>query len=508
MIVPSLLTFLIPLSTHVHATSYSTPDEFAPWLPPRSGSPRIERGPSWTRQDPCPSKIHARLDASWGDSFVDKIGCRFNDMNTIHSTLTHCPRVEELNLHLESSESWHRGYEWDSCGWSSVERFDFPFDPKGRDRFPALKRLRLDGYQFGGPWVDDPACELDVELQDKCMQNRTAAEELVQKQRNERIEKENGTTNLAQWLKAMDWGELEELAINWARNPEMSVVEELPKDGRLKSLKKLEITNAVFIEALDYNTLTDLKWLGRTQPGELPSILAHQGQSLQSLEYRCDELACPDFPSTFNISVLPTLAPQLQHLSINLPRNGSWPLKDLDAIASLPHLQTLNLYFRMQSDCHTRDEAQRTVQKQQNWHRFHPVCSGPASYSSPYVNRSTATAMFVYLRAHKKGAQLQSTTFYTGDWSNPYDPHSRIHPYMAHRRSQVQCTVDQGGETCKAENDKYWLDRWGWESEYRDEEGGKWFHGRWSGPEEEEEEVVERGVVGRVGQMVIGRMFR
>jgi hypothetical protein len=393
-------------------------------------------------------------------------------MNIIHFTLTHCPRIEELNLHLESSGSWDWGYKWNFFGRNSVERYDFPFDPKGRDSFPALKRLRLDGYRFGGPWVDDPERELDVELWEECMHNRTAAEELARKQRSERIEKENGTTNLALWLKAMDWGKLEELAINWVRNPEVSVVEEIPKNGRLKSLKKLEITSAAFIEALDNNTLTDLKWLGRMRPGELPSILAHQGQSLESLEYRCDELACPDFPSVFNISILPSLAPQLQRLSINLPRNGSWPLQDLKAIATLPHLQTLDLYFRMQSDCHTRDEAQRTAQNQKNWDDFQPSCSGPDSYSSPYVNRSTAADMFAYLRTHKKGAQLQSTTFYTGDWSSRHYPRSWILPYMAHRGSKVQCTVDEGEEVCKAENDKYWLDRFWWAREYREEEGG------------------------------------
>jgi hypothetical protein len=65
-------------------------------------------------------------------------------MSVVHSALSHCPDVEEMDVWLEVGR----------CTGPEVDRWDFPLKESGEGvKYPSLKRLKLDGYSFGGPWM-------------------------------------------------------------------------------------------------------------------------------------------------------------------------------------------------------------------------------------------------------------------------------------------------------------------------------------------------------------------
>jgi hypothetical protein len=443
------LCFLLGLftltPTLVHSTSWIDPNEFSLPLPPSSNravaGDREYDEPVWKPSEPCPQAIHAELPCPYGTD-----SCRFNNISTIHSALVHCPRIEEVNLY--AVDGW--------CRDSHVELFNHTLPTTYKAKYPALKKLTLDGYQFGGSWAEEPqegpkVWGMNTEIYDECGTPENYA--VVQNLRRERTY-QTAHTSLTAWLTVMDWEQLEELSINWARNPERVLVQKLARSGRLKSLKSLDITSLEFVEALDNNTLTQLRWVGRTAEGELESILSHQGQSLRKLEYRCDEAMCSEFFQPFNISTLPALAPNLEHISINIPRNGSLPVDDLRALASMPNLQTADLFFRMRSDCHTKEEALGIVPDCM-WSPENDKsegCNGTARYQLPYVNRTTGEDVFNIIRDHKQGKEMRNLTLWSGDWTPGWNKYS----FMSWRRARVACTVDNNRAICEAEGRLYY----------------------------------------------------
>ncbi|KAJ4336940.1 hypothetical protein N0V95_008471 [Ascochyta clinopodiicola] len=421
------------------------------------------RGPPWTPGRECPRVIEAYRPQHKSCSKTSKLyGCRFDAWENVHSALTHCPGVEELDLNLGRCDPY-------SSSETGGDACSLPFQPSGNDRYPNLRKLRVSGYDFGGPWskirTEGPTQAIselmkvedsDLERWEEYVRSVKQATEDARRPRNETIEK-SGQTNLDPWLKAMNWGKLEDL----------------------------EITSLDFVKGLQNTTLTSLKWVGRTKPNELNTLLAHQGQSLLSLEYRCDEVTCLTFPAHSNIHDLTILAPQLQHLTINMQRNDSWPWQDLAVLSRMPNLQTATLYFRMQSSCSIRDALLKATPTADLSSYFYgpqsearKLCQGPAHYQAPYLNHTAAADMFAYMRNNKQGAELQSVVFMMGDWS----PSPSL-SYIAQRRSRVRCSVVEGREVCRAENEKYWLGRYGMESAYFDE-GGTWYGERWLSHEE------------------------
>lgn len=527
------LTHLLPLTT---GTSWIHPRELAlPRLHPENRTIALiedQSGVGWTPGVPCPRAIEIYR---WNDydrclGRSDPWHCRFDDLNDAHLALKYCSGVEELGVYVKGRGRLAR-FQAEGVGdyvrevvgsyrggtlrqyvekawrvWWGVEQRALPLRRNGKDRYPALRRLRLDGYVFGGPLVEageEPREEVvqfmkeedfDGEEWEKHVRSLRLGRE---KEQGERLALAESTkTNLELWLQAMDWSKLEELSINWEENPEADVLRELPK--RLTGLKALEITSVAFIQGLRNNSLTHLKWVGPTRHGELATILAHQGHSLQSLEYRCEELDCPTFPSHFNIPSLTTLAPNLQHLSINLPRsNAHWPWDTLANLSRLPHLHTLTLYFRMQSACNAREallaQTPGTARllyaagplPASDWRPALPrtPCSGPSRYQNPYLNHTAAASMFSFLRRHKRGAELTDVTFLAGDF-NPEFLHEHWEEHMAERRARVTCGVVDRAEVCRAENQRYWLDRYGVEMQYLEEDGGYWYGDAWRGAEE------------------------
>ena len=385
-------------------------------------------------------------------------------MTLTHSVLTHCSNVESLDVWLEHG----------SCTGIELDLWQFPFVDE--DKYPPLKRLKLDGYKFGGLYVSQEEEQQDTEY---CMgpagkhawdknYRWSATSEWVDttndgltRQWDEQGGKPN--TNLDMWLQAMDWSELEELSINTERAEMADAIVELPK--RLTSLKHLHLNSLPFIEGLKNNTLESLKWVGTTRPGYLDTILSQQGQNLRKLDYRCNEPSCPYWPDHINITALPLLAPRLEHIGVNLPRNSneSWPLAHLSALARMPSLTSANLYFRMQAPC--RDNFLGYMHP--NCRRPRQHCFATESFVTPYLNATTAAYMFSYLRSENTSKKLTSVTFHTGDWGEHVA--AMIEPFISDRRSAVYCSIKDGIEVCEAENEVYWKGynggEWEWDGE-------------------------------------------
>jgi hypothetical protein len=441
------LSLLIWCPARVHPFLIIDPNDFSIALPRLSKTNRVLAGydyddPPWTPSDPCPRTIHVALPPRYGPD--DTL---FNNISTVYSALVHCPGVEELNLY--SADGW--------CRENYVELYNNTLPTLKGVQYPALKKLVLDGYRFGGPWFEEPSDAPKVYAWDTCVYPPLELETLVQDLRRKSTQIDN-RTNLAYSLDILAWERLEDLSINWARNPEQILIKQLARKSRLKNLKNLDITSLEFIEALDNNTLSELRWVGPTAEGTLESILAHQGQSLRKLEYRCDEVTCPEFPRTFNFRSLPVGAPKLEHISINVPRNGTLPFDDLIELASMPNLQSADLYFRMQSDCHAKEEALGIV-PDHIWSEEEDVsesCRGAARYQLPYVNWTTAEIVYDFMRDHKQGNMLKNITLWAGDWRQSRQGRS----FMDWRRARATCVAEGTESMCKAENPLYYRGRW------------------------------------------------
>ena len=358
-------------------------------------------GPTGTPIPACPSSITARIGTSAGNWCAiepDGASCRFPNTTTIHLTLVRCSVVETMDV-------W---FEVGGCTGPEVDRWNLPVEHlQDGQRYPPLKSLKLDGYSFGGLWeryeddTVDPRDVTDLKLYDDEWDRYESWDpnEYVD-QRNARVKEEweqdgEARTNLDMWIEAMDWSQLEELSINTARSEMVEVASKLPQ--RLTSLKILHVNSLLFIQELVPHTIEKLRWIGRTKIGQLEQILKPHSNSLKSVEYRCDEASCSDWPQQVNISAVADLAPGLQHISVNMPRvNSTWPLKEIETLAKMQSLTSADLYFRLQSDCELYGQylgdcfrcgnAYREW-KEENWKTGH--CLGEQRYASPYLNAKT-----------------------------------------------------------------------------------------------------------------------
>jgi hypothetical protein len=420
------------------------------------------QGPAWTPESLCPTSISASIGFSGGDWCAvepNSAYCRFPNTTIIHNALTHCPAVEELDMYFEVG----------GCTGPEVDRWNLPVElSQEGQKYPPLKRLKLDGYSFGGLWERteeepvDPKDVTDVKLYEDEWdddESRWLPNQWIDKKNGwvqEAWERDGKTkTNLDMWIEAMDWSQLEELSINTRRSEMVEVGSKLPQ--RLTSLKSLHLNSLGFVQGLKEHTLEKLKWVGKTKKGQLEQILRLQGESLRSVEYRCDEASCSDWPQHVNISAIADLAPHLQHISLNMPRvNGTWPFEDLNALANIPSLTSAELYFRLQSDCELYGQylgrCFRCGKAWQEWreeNRETGHCHGDQRYASPFLNATTAQEMFAYLRSHKVGTKLEEIGFKAGDWTGPYDGPLRLEEFLDGQRVMITCRSDNHQNVCE-----------------------------------------------------------
>ena len=98
----------------------------------------------WTRNDPSPSEIKARVPYYCDGSDARPVMCEsmpepyLLTMDSVHEALLHCPKTKLLDISVSV-----RGYD------QFPDRWNFPFYPDRGGAYPALRELRVRGYHFG-----------------------------------------------------------------------------------------------------------------------------------------------------------------------------------------------------------------------------------------------------------------------------------------------------------------------------------------------------------------------
>jgi hypothetical protein len=367
-------------------------------------------------------------------------------MDSIHAALSTCPDITALDLRLSLS----------GCTGEGPDRWNLPFRPEGGDKYANLTSLRLEGYNFrndpGVQWVNDPS--------------RLSRDGSQQQILNP------AKTHLDLWMAAMNWSAISELMITRITDEHMA---KLP--SHLHSLRRLETTNASFIYALPNNTLTHLTYIEASETGyaakNLPAILAHQGASLQSLDVRSPELADRPFACDFDVAILPRMTPNLEHVTLNIARNGTWPFDTLDILSSLPHLRSADLYMGIQSVCAQQRPMREMVPREvweSEWRAEY--CRGADQYQQPFVSKEGAEEVFAHMREEKKGVELTHLTIYVGDWSRPWNGALYMLDWLENKRVKMMCTSEGGEEKCVVERaERYW--EWD-EQDWMNDLGRQW----------------------------------
>jgi hypothetical protein len=372
-------------------------------------------------------------------------------MDSIHAALSTCPNMTALDLRLSTS----------GCTGEGPDRWNFPLRSEGGDRYANLTSLRLERYDF-----DDEFGAADRQPGiEECMSDTLC---VVKSGLQQQI-LSPAKTHLDLWMEAMDWSAISELMITPITDEHMA---KLP--SRLHSLRRLETTNSSFIYALPNNTLTHLTYIEASKSGyaakDLPTILAHQGASLQSLEVRSPELEDRPFVCDFDVAILPRMAQNLEHVALNVARNGTWPLDTLNVLSSLPQLCSADLYMGIQSAC-TQQRPLREVVLIEDWKPVsaEEYCRGANQYQQPFVSKEGAEEVFAHMRKEKKGVELANLTIYVGDWSRPWNGGLYIPDWLEGKRSKVVCIAEDGMEKCVAERaERYWeWDEHDWMNEWR-----------------------------------------
>lgn len=276
-------------------------------------------------------------------------------------------------------------------------------------------------------------------------------------------------THLDLWMDAMDWGQVEELMIDDITD---EIIKKLP--GKLRSLKKLETTNRTFVDALEKNTLTHLTWVGKSEASDFPSILARQGQSLQHLEFRRPEQSTGPFLADFDIGLLPNVTRNLTHISINVPRNGTWPLDTLSVIASLPKLRSVDIFMNIQSPC-AQQRPNRDLIARSEWReKWMDYCLGEDQFQQPFVNKTGAEMMLMHMKEQREERGLQemaNVTFYVGDWTRGWDGPLYFPDWLEGKAAKVVCKAEGTvkDDWCVVERGEgYWKD--GYRDSYYDDD--------------------------------------
>ncbi|KAK5461188.1 hypothetical protein LTS15_003251 [Exophiala xenobiotica] len=417
----------------------------------------------------------------------------FPSMTSVHSALTSCPNITTLNLRAAMLGCTER-----------PDRWNLPFPLSSTEHYPSLRTLRLDGYRgftdrpydetsllsqrhLGLPWYEKAAQWI---LSGSAFQHLHDSLAVPESQRKK--------TNLDLWLDAMDFSSLQTLALSDIRASEKDYF--FTKTApHLTSLKHLEVEGGPVSSTLDFlQTLADhnislshLAWtdlhpsdFSNTNSSIISTILATHGSSLQHLDLHTVETLHRPSPSipVSQLNTFQTL-PNLSHLSLNLPRNQTWPFDMLVSLSSIPSLTTLDLWLDLASECR-RQLPDRGYRDYGHLTGDNPTlgtwlaeCTGSNQYLLPHLNEITATEVFHFLRQNKVGMPLTNATFWAGDWSRPWGGPLYSPPWIEHRQAKVVCggvvtpsnsdsdgAEREGTGLCEVEVGKqYWEGRRGWE---------------------------------------------
>ncbi|KAI4094907.1 MAG: hypothetical protein LQ344_001952 [Seirophora lacunosa] len=308
----------------------------------------------------------------------------------------------------------------------SENLFAFPFQPG--DRFPPLKILRLKGYDF-----DDTNSALRALSERSVSGIRGLRNHLADEYdgwewfRPERLQlnwESIKGSNLRMWRDAMDWSQLEELEL---RDLDLSTFFKEMSD-QVHNLKHLSLqprwsrsegpevslvnSTETFVQGQEH--LERLSLQGYTSYFDaLRRMLERHGPSLRALQLRewesTDIINPRAVLSSAQLLEVKRLCPQLERLSIDLNRNGTWPTEIFNALSMFEGVQHLEMNLELGSDRHVSEDnmgwesrAQRNISAEE--------------FRQPSVNAEAATWLLRTLKQHKKGAPLQNLTITIGDW--------------------------------------------------------------------------------------------
>ncbi|KAL6250401.1 hypothetical protein RBB50_002703 [Rhinocladiella similis] len=481
-------------------------------------------GRSWTPRDPCPSTIKTLIPGGNDplDHYTDEDeetrdsqNCHgpdhdhdhdhpvFPSMSSVHSALTTCPGITSLDLRVTLLGC----SEW-------PDRWNFPFSPSGDDHYPSLTTLRLDGYRG---LAKRPYEESDRSAQGWIGRMAQMAQRMASSLSSPSSSSSSSTlpetqrnkTNLDLWLDAMDFSQLHTLGLSGMTRSDTTYF--LNKtSSHLTSLDHLELDKSSVESTLSFlrslsesnTSLTRLKWTGlqasdfstrltnlttsspsastSTCTSDILSTIVSCQPALQHLDMHTVETLHATSP-TIPLAQLCSLRdlPRLAHLSLNLPRNGTWPAETLLSLSSLPNLTSLDLWLDIASPCRRqmpdRGAPWRDSSDDDN-DGDDTSCKGAAQFQTPYVNEATALDVFSFLRANKAGRPLTNLTLWAGDWSRPWDGPLYTPPWIEGRQAKVTCGVagaaDATGSDVQEDchllvGQRYWESRsYGWMDDY------------------------------------------
>ncbi|KAM0330216.1 hypothetical protein ACHAQA_004390 [Verticillium albo-atrum] len=437
--------------------------------------------------NPCPTKIDvdiipfaSRRDNAWS-------------ARTVHNALQMCPSIDELSFR----------YGYMGCGHEAYpERWRLPLDMGGNDRYPSSpKVLDLEGYDFDRrewdvvqppPVWASPGYYEGIEWSPAEYRTTPSlfdglyhAGSVIQSWAywvNEGqawkwiralglSDGDKAKTNLDLWLDAMDFSNVQTLTLRSGSKNETDDTFYRRLPASLPSLRSLSIDGTwrarccdhlymkyagppparEFILALPPASLDNLTWTngGSTDSAVFDKVLEHHGPSLKHLEWHSEELAFWN-RSTLTADQLLDLAgwaPNLQSLTVDLDRNGIWPVEELHALAGMPKLTDLTVYFKMSSDCGWMMD----VGDPEDDH----CAKGLNRFSRPLLNSTTATEMYDLIQGIRDGGDMPKIVFKSGDWSPPQvSGWSYSRKWFAGKQAIIECSNLKDDGTPKGRDDK------------------------------------------------------
>ncbi|KAF6826088.1 hypothetical protein CMUS01_09581 [Colletotrichum musicola] len=375
-------------------------------------------------------------------------------VRNVHDVLSNCSTVRSLKLRLLG-----RSY--------ASERSSLPFDLSGGSTYPSkLEVLHLEGYHFDdsewqkvqppksllpyGWWPNAMIDGLDNYLRWYRFGGASRYFEwrgLPEEQRSK--------TNLDLWVDAMDFSQIRDLGLQRIQGVDLVIERLIPHLTSVKSLTIRGHTAPDFIVALPQHSLEHLSWITDCRCDVSKSILdivGHHAKSLISLERREPEHSCAQrrVMTAEELATLGDTVPNLQRLAVDLNRDGSWPMEEMEAIAEhFPKLTVLELYLELNSDRQRQIELSEML-RLPGWAPFLPDCSDyHHSYQTvlPLLTKESATELFRMLHQKKVGEELMDVKFFVGDWERLFDG-GRYGPMrlpIGRMNAWISCKIDPDG---------------------------------------------------------------
>ncbi|KAL9084733.1 MAG: hypothetical protein Q9165_007908 [Trypethelium subeluteriae] len=380
-----------------------------------SGSkPRV-----WTQATACPTSINATIPGR-NINWTPDGDYEFSKSATIHKALVTCPNNESLDLRFAML----------GCV-SYPDRWSLPFDIGGGEKYPSLRHLSLEDYRFdtrdfegvkppqGIPGVNSYWYEWEWWIKSGRARQWWRWHRLPEVQRNK--------TNAQLWADAMDWSKVESIELrDIPGEPFMTHIGPL-----LTGLKKITLDG---FQSTYYSStgqwlstlqpLRKLVWFGSpdVSPETFDQILERHGDALEILSVHGQGIEGPGpFFSTSQIRQIGKMAPKLKHLAIAVDRNGTWPFETLEAIASIPQLESVELWMEYisetghQVDNHRREFGYGSINKT----HFRYQQESPL-YEKPLLDRPGIEEVWKFMNETSSDA-LKRVEVYAGDFTRGWD---------------------------------------------------------------------------------------